>query len=301
MRRGVRLGVDLGGTQVKMALVNERGRVLDRTEVLTTREPWGLVKSLRSAAAPWFSSALLGTGVGVAGDVDPARGVVRVSPNLGWKKVRLAALFRRAGFPGPIRMDNDATAAAWGATHLEFRGRAKNLVILTLGTGVGGGLVFDGRLYHGTTGTAGEVGHLCVEEGGDPCSCGNLGCLEAYLGGASLVRRALLAYKRRGRVVDPLNPKILAGLARKGDPVARKVWDRAANALGAALSNIVNLLNPDTILLTGGVSRGAALFLPKALRIMKQRSFLTPAQAVRVVVSERSSDLGVAGAALLVE
>ncbi|MBK8574936.1 MAG: ROK family protein [Elusimicrobia bacterium] len=301
MRKGLRLGVDLGGTLVKMALVDERGRILERVQVETVKNPRTLVKTLRLAAEKWLAFPILGTGIGVAGDVNPERGVVRFSPNLGWKNVKLADYFRRMKFPLPIRVDNDATVAAWGAYHVELAGHSNNLVVLTLGTGVGGGLVFDGRLYRGATGTAGEVGHIIVEAGGESCVCGSRGCLEAYLGGAALVRSARAAYKLKGRTVDGLDPISLEKRARAGDPVAKAVWQRASRVLGIALANLVNLLNPDTVLLTGGVSRGAPLFLPNALKIMNQRAFKTSARAVRVVVSQRPSDLGVAGAALLVE
>ncbi|MBL0059378.1 MAG: ROK family protein [Elusimicrobia bacterium] len=301
MRKGLRLGVDLGGTQVKMALVNERGRILERIQVSTVKDPRSLVRALAAAAEPWGSRSLLGTGVGVAGNVDPARGLVRFAPNLGWKNLRLADLFRQAGFPSPVVLDNDATAAAWGAHHLEFGGKTRNLIVLTLGTGVGGGLIFDGRLYRGSSGTAGEVGHLTVEAGGEPCPCGHRGCLEAYAGGASLVRWARRAYAKKGRVVDPLNPKILYDRALRGDSVARAAWRRAAGALGTALTGLVNVLNPDTLLLTGGVARAARLFLPEATRVMKKNAFKTPARAVRVLVSKRMEDLGVVGSALLVE
>lgn len=301
MMSGLRLGVDLGATLVKMALVDERGVILDRTQISTIKEPRGLVKLIRSAVGHWLARPIRGTGIGVAGDVDPQRGIVRYSANLGWKGVKLAALFGQAKFPGPVVMDNDANAAAWGAYHLELAGRSKNLVVLTLGTGVGGGLVFDGRLYRGATGTAGEAGHMTVVEGGDPCHCGSRGCLEAYVGAAGLVRWARMAYKRKGRKAEAIDPRILEDRARLGDPVAKEAWRRAAQALGTALSNLVNLLNPDTLLLTGGVAKGSALFLPRALRIMKQRAFETPARAVRVVIAKRPADLGVAGSALLVE
>lgn len=301
MKKGIRLGVDLGGTLVKLALVNEHGKILDRTQVATVKDPRALVRSLRVAVEKWMLRPLLGAGIGVAGDVDPAKGVVRFSANLGWANVKLADLFRRAKFPAPVVVDNDATAAAWGASHLELGGRSKNLVVLTLGTGVGGGLVFDGRLYRGATGTAGEVGHMTVEEGGDRCACGSRGCLEAYVGGAAMVRWARSAYEKRGRVPGPLDPKILEDRARAGDPVAKDVWRRASRALGTALTSLVNLLNPDTILLTGGLAKGAPLFLPDALKRMKQGAFKTPAQAVRVVIAKHPTDLGVAGAALLVE
>lgn len=298
---GLRLGVDLGATLVKMALVDERGVILDRTQVSTLKEPRALVKGLRSAVDPWLTRSIRGTGIGVAGDVDSPKGIVRFSTNMGWKNVKLAGLFRQAKFPGPVVMDNDANAAAWGAYHLELGGRSKNLVVLTLGTGVGGGLVFDGRLYRGATGTAGEVGHMTVVEGGDPCFCGSRGCLETYMGAAGLVRWAQLAYRRRGQKAEALDPRILEERARSGDPVAKEAWQRAARALGTALTSLVNLLNPDTILLTGGVAKGSSLYLPSALRIMKERAFKTPSRAVRVVIARRPADLGVAGAALLIE
>lgn len=286
---------------VKLALVNERGDVLARRTVETVRDPRTLVNALRAAVGDWLKRPIIGTGIGVAGDVDPVKGVVRFAPNLHWKNVPLAALFRRAKFPSPVAVENDATAAAWGAYHLDRSGRVKNLVVLTLGTGVGGGLIFDGRLYRGATGTAGEAGHVTVSEGGDLCACGNRGCLESYLGGAAMVRWAQAAYKRKGRTVNALDPIILEDWARRGDPVAKEAYRRAAWALGTALVHFVNLLNPDTILLTGGVSKGAPLFLPEALRILKRNAFKTSARAVRVAVSQRPSDLGVAGAALLVE
>ncbi len=301
MKNGLRWGVDLGGTLVKLAIVDGQGRILDRVQVETVKDPRALVRLLRAAVDKWGARSIRGTGIGVAGDVDPKKGVVRFSANLGWKNVPLADYFRRAKFPGPVVMDNDATAAAWGAYHLELGGRSKNLVVLTLGTGVGGGLVFDGRLYRGATGTAGEVGHMTVEEGGDRCACGGRGCLEAYLGGAALVRWARSAYAKKGRTAGPLDPKILEARARAGDPVAKEAWRRASRALGSALISLVNLLNPDTILLTGGVAKGAPLFLPNALKRMEHGAFKTSARAVNVVIAQRPTDLGVAGAALLVE
>lgn len=300
MRNGMRLGVDLGGTQVKLALVDERGTIREIQRVETDRRPAALVAALKKAVAPWLNRPLRGTGVGVAGDVDPVNGVVRFAPNLRWNNVPLAALFQKNRFPKPLFIDNDANAAAWGAYHLEFRGRVKNLVAFTLGTGVGGGLILDGRLYRGASGTAGELGHMVIEADGAPCACGNRGCLEAYLGGAAMVAWARREYRRADRAAGALDPKILEDRARAGDRIARAAWQRASGALGVALANVLNIFNPEAILLAGGVARGAPLFLPAARKAMAARAFATPARAVQILVSRRSADLGVAGAALLV-
>lgn len=300
MRQGLRLGVDLGGTSVKMALVDARGRLHNKCAVETVRDPRALIQRMSEAVGPWLNRPVLGTGVGVAGDVDSRRGVVRFSANLGWRGVPLVSLLRQARFPSPIVLDNDANAAAWGGYHVELGSRPNSLITLTLGTGVGGGLVLGGHLYRGATGTAGEIGHMVVNEGGDRCACGNRGCLESYLGAAAMVRWAQAAYRKTNHIVGELDPKILERRALRRDPVAREAYARAARALGTALISLVNLLNPDTILLTGGVARGAQLFLPEARRILKRGAFKTPANAVRLVVARGKSDLGVAGAGLLV-
>ncbi len=301
MKKGLRLGIDLGGTSVKMALVDERGRVVDGIRVETSGKPRKLVRSLKIAAVSLLKGRRpLGTGVGVAGDVDPVRGVVRFSPNLHWKNVPIKALMS-AGFPKPLFVDNDATAAAWGAYHVDLKGRSKNFVLLTLGTGVGGGLVLDGKLYRGATGTAGELGHVCVDPDGPLCGCGSTGCLEAFVGNRHLVRWAMEEYARRGRRAhEGLTPKDLNHFARRGDPVAKAVWKRMGRALGTGVAGFLNIFNPDTVLLTGGVAAAAPHFMPSLRREVSVRAFATPRRAASILVSPQNNDLGVIGAALLV-
>lgn len=296
----LRLGLDVGGTQVKMALVGPTGKIFDLRTVNTEKNPGALARALGEAVRSWAPRGLRGTGVGVAGDVDGDRGVVRFAPNLGWKNVPLAELLKREKLPAPLIVENDANAAAWGAHRVELKGVCRNVVALTLGTGVGGGLVLEGRMYRGACGSAGELGHMVVESQGVPCACGNRGCLEAYAGGVSLVRWARREYRRRGDTPGPLTPKILADRARAGDRVARAAWRRYSFYLGIGLSNLINLFNPEALVLTGGLAQGAPLFLPGALREMKRRAFTAPVRAVRVHVAKDSATLGVVGAALLV-
>lgn len=301
MAQHFRLGIDLGGTLVKLARVDSQGHARGLLKIKTERDPVLLAKSLAQALKAWPRVSWRGTGVAVAGDVDPKQGVVRFAPNLGWRQLPLGKIFRQAGLPQPLFFDNDATAAAWGAYHAEFHDHINHLVVLTLGTGVGGGLVVEGRLVHGATGSAGEIGHMGVDPRGPRCSCGRRGCLEVYLGGSAMVRWAKRAWARAGKVPPgDITPRVLEDLALQGDPVAKKTWARAADALGSALANLVNIFNPEVILLTGGVAGGAPLFLPRALQVMRENAFETPGRAVKVKVSRHRSDLGVMGAALLV-
>lgn len=301
MRQGLRLGVDLGGTQVKMALVDHRGRLAAQAAVETVKNPRRLVAAMKAAAQVWFHKRLLGTGVGVAGDIDSARGVVRVSPNLGWRNVPLKKMLKSAGFPQPLFIDNDANAAAWGAFHVELKGKSDDLVVLTLGTGVGGGVVLKGHLLHGVTGSAAELGHMNVDPRGLRCSCGNLGCLETFLGKDYLLASARREWARRGRRWPKgMTPFHLAQIARRGDAAAKAVWARAGSALGVGLGNLINIFNPDTILLCGGIAGASGLLLRSAAPGIR-RAFATPRRAARIRVAANTRHLGVVGAALLVE
>ncbi len=301
-RPGLRLGIDLGGTCVKLALVDEHGRIRALKKLDTPPAPRAITPALRKILRSWVKRSLLGTGVGVAGDVNPVSGTVLFAPNLKWRNVPLKRYLRAAGVPEPIFFDNDATAAAWGAFHVELPGRSQNFVLLTLGTGVGGGLVLNGRLYHGATASAGELGHMVIDRNGPPCCCGSRGCLETYLGGNYLVAWVEGEMNRLGRKPPAdLSPKTIAQRAAQGDKICLSAWRRAGEALGTALSNLINIFNPDTILLTGGVAAAAPLFLPHARRVVARNRFVSAPKVVRLRVSTNHRHLGVIGAALLVE
>jgi glucokinase len=299
-QNSLRLGIDWGGTFVKLALVDDRGEIEDRALVETVGRPPEIVSAIKKAVAPWLKQGLQGTGVGVAGDVDSTRGIIRFSPNLGWKNIHLKSLFQRTGFPQPIRIDNDATAAAWGAYHLDLKGQSKNFILLTLGTGVGGGLVLDGHLYRGSTGTAGELGHVCVDPAGPLCACGARGCLEAFVGNRHLVQWASNEWRRRGEKIPPtLSTQTLNEMARRGDPVALRAWVRMGQALGIGVAGFINGFNPDTVLFTGGVAAAGPLFMPSLRREVARRTYVTSRRAARIRISSHNNDLGVVGAALL--
>lgn len=308
------IGVDLGGTGIKIALLSREGQI---RKLLKFSTPWkahpqAVVELIVEQTGTLLQTVgprhIQGMGIGAAGDVDQTRGVVRISPNLGWKNVPLRDLLRRRFKKLSLFVDNDANAAAWAAYIVEAKRRVKNLLCVTLGTGVGSGLILNGKLYRGGSGSAGELGHMTLYPEGSLCACGNQGCLERYVSARALVehvRRAIETGhgKRILRLAqnDParIDPIVLETAARRGDGLAQHLWDQAGERLGIVLASVINLLNPEWIVLAGGVSRAGDLILTPLRRTIQERAFEAPAQCVKIVLSRLDQDLGVVGAGLL--
>jgi glucokinase len=306
----VGIGVDIGGTFTKIVAVSAHGRLLAFAEVPTESGKGPRAFVGRVAEAVRSLEHTLGrkgdaVGVGAAGDVDSEGGRLRFAPNLkrfeGFPlRDALARALRR-----PAVMQNDANAAAWGGYVIELRRGIENMAAITMGTGIGGGLVLGGRLYVGSTGSAGEIGHMKVFPGGERCGCGSKGCVEAYAGRGAIVRSAerLLAEgpgrKSKLRLLSgKLDPREIAGAASAGDPLAREVWRRVGHALGLGVVNLVLLLNLDAVLIVGGVARAGALFLGEIERALRESPFRTPCVRVRVRIG-KTDNLGALGAGLL--
>jgi glucokinase len=294
-------------------LVDARGKLTKSVRLPTPTElsPEEIAHVVADQAQALLRAANLkhiaGIGVGCAGDIDPVRGVVRISPNLGWNQVPLKALLSKR-LKYPILLDNDANVAAWAAYSVEGKRRVKNLICVTVGTGIGGGLVFEGKLYHGATGTAGEIGHMTLYPGGIPCTCGNRGCVERYIGAKAMAKDAkeaiasgekTLISEMAGADLSNITPLVIQRAAQAGDALALRLWEQAGTRLGIALASVVNLLNPEWIVLAGGLSRAGELLLDPLRRTILQHSFPTPAKAVKLVISKLDQDLGMVGAGLL--
>ena len=307
------LGIDIGGTGIKLGLVTRQGKLSMVTRLKTPIK--AEAKEVVAIVAEHAQGLLLATGarhikgigIGCAGDVDPVRGVIRISPNLNWKNVPLKNLLSRH-LRLPILVDNDANVAAWAAYCVEAKRRVKDLLCITIGTGVGGGLVLDGKLYNGATGTAGEIGHMTLFPDGVPCPCGNYGCTERYIGARAMAqeaKRAMVSGRRSviAKLVDHdysrITPFHIQEAAWQGDRFARSLWQHAGELLGITLASTVNLLNPEWIVLAGGLSRAGKLILDPLRRTILKRSFPTPARAVKLVISKLDQDLGMVGAGLL--
>jgi len=305
-------GVDVGGTFAKLAAVTRQGKLL-RLEQMPTEPRSGpavFVDRVARLLRLWQRQGLAAEALGfaVAGDVDHDAGRLRLTPNLpGWKGFPFRdALRRRLALP--TVMENDANAAVWGAYVMELGRKPRHVIGVTLGTGVGGGLVLDGRLHRGATGSAGEIGHTRVAVPGERCACGARGCLEAYAGTEGILRAArarLHAVPGRGRTLrrlcpdlKALTPKLLKQAADLGDPVAAEVWELTGDKLGLGLANAVITINPDALMLLGGVSRAGRWLLDPIRRVFQGHPYHTALRRVALHCAANPNG-GCVGAALL--
>ena len=291
---GLAVGVDVGGTFAKIALVTPGGDVVRSVSIPTEphRAPVEFVGRVVAALKGWRYASL---GLGLAGGLDAETGTLLFAPNL---KRWIGYSFKRE-FERRLKVrtiaDNDANVAVWGGYSVGLRKKPRCVVGVTLGTGVGGGLIVDGRLHRGATGGAGEIGHQIISINGLLCRCGRRGCLEAYAGTYGLQRLARRLMRRRP---SPLTPKALADAAHAGEPGARKVWREAGTSLGIGLANAVMLLNPDAVILLGGVARAGDLILDPVRRVFDAQPFREPFETLKLSMPEER-EWGCVGAALL--
>lgn len=295
------IGLDVGGTFLKSALVNEDGRLLERGHEPIRKATADALLDQLASAADWLSrgTEVAGVGVGLPGIVDAVTGEVRGAPNVPVLDGLAVgqALARRTG--RPTVAENDANAAALAESWVGA-GRGGRLVFfVTLGTGIGGGIVWEGRVFTGTRGFAGEIGHVQVDPRGRPCGCGSWGCLETIAGSGGWVRRAEEALRTRDSTLRgrPLDPEVITHAARQGDAVALDVVDGAAAALGTGLGMALDLLNPDRVVVGGGVAAAGAFLLERIVAETRKRTFASVFAHCSFALAGLGGDAGVTGAA----
>ena len=309
------LAIDLGGTKIITAIVSSDGQVIDkeRSLTLTDEGPSSVINRLLSAVDYILhlkniaSSELGSISIAAAGGIDIERGLVTSSPHLpGWHDVPLRNIVSEK-YGVTTFLLNDTSATALGEHRFGVGKGVNNLILLTIGTGIGGGIIIDGRLYHGPSSSAGELGHMTVDIHGPRCVCGNIGCLETLVSGPVIANEAKkrIAQGERSSLVDMVAGRIeditaeeIGVAARAGDSLALDIITEAATYLGVGLVNLVNIFNPEMIIIGGGVAELGDLLLEPARRVVKERAFRMSAQAVRIVPAQLGDEAGVRGAAL---
>jgi glucokinase len=289
------IGVDLGGTNLRIAAVDEQGTLLEKvslgTQVARGRDfvITEMCDAILAMSAKYNRSGrMIGAGIGIPGIIDKRTGMLRESPNLpGWANYPVRHEIEQR-LNAPVMLENDANAAAFGEAWLGAARGKESMCMITLGTGVGGGLVLDGEIWRGMTGMAGEVGHITVDPKGHPCKCGSIGCVEQYASATAIMRmaRESIANGRAPELERAANArdvefsaKVVYNLAVQGDQPARDIFDRVGWALGVLLADLVNALNLNMYVVGGGVSAAWSVFSPAMFAELRKRSMVYAATA----------------------
>ncbi len=311
-----RIGVDVGGTNVKIALVDFDGKIV-YSNTVPTRAEMGFeagVNNIKQAIKELMSETgeslqtIEAIGFGLPGQIDYKEGVVKNLPNIpGWVNIPLAKIIEDE-FSIPTRLDNDVRCAALGELNFGAGKGCENLICITVGTGIGSGIVLNGKLVRGAANAAGEIGHIKMTMNDGPlCGCGDYGCFEAYASGPAIVTMAKeyisggKSAKYKEMATDGIiSPYIVAQAALQGDAVSIQIFKQMGKIIGLGLSSVVNLLNPEKIIIGGGVADAGDILLEPIKQTIKERAMSIQANSVSVVPAQLANTAGVIGASLLI-
>ena len=313
-----RVGIDLGGTNIKAGIVNEQQEIIAQGSVPTNvQRPYQeIIKDMAELVQNLFKQSglkandIAGIGIGSPGTVDAKTGIVVYSNNFDWENIPLMEELHKY-FEYPIAVSNDANCAALGEVKAGAAKDSDNVILLTLGTGVGGGIVVDGKIFEGGHAGGAELGHTMLVRGGEQCTCGRKGCLEAYASATALIRQtkeAAVAHKDSkiyefcNHDITQINGKTVFDAAADGDITAKNVVDDYISYLGDGIVDFVNVFRPDKVLLSGGVcNQGAILTNPLNAYIKKYCFAGERGMIPEVATATLGNDAGIIGAAALIE
>ena len=313
----MRIGIDMGGMSFKLGLVDDDNRIVARHVIPTELDiPYqDMIKKTAQAVRDLTEKAgvaleeCTGIGVGTPGMLDDTGRVILYSNNFGWENVPFAEEMEKL-LPLPISMANDADAAALGEVCAGAAQRARSAVLLTLGTGVGGGVIIDGHIFHGPVRGGCEIGHMVIAAGGETCTCGRSGCMEAYCSASALIRMATEEMEKSPesalrKLCDEaggkMNGKIPFDAAQMGDEAGRRVIDEYESYLACGIANVINIFRPEKVILGGGVAAQRDNLTVPLTEMVKNMCFGNPyGEVADIVVSVLGNDAGIIGAANLV-
>jgi glucokinase len=310
------IGVDLGGSKINVALISYHGKIKKHIKVPTNADQGKDVTISRIKCviheivnqSGLGIESIFGIGIGAPGPLDFQKGVIHFAPNLaGWKEVHLRQIIAKE-FNLPVILENDANAAAWGEKYFGAAKGVNDLVCLTLGTGIGGGLIFNGKIYHGKNNVAGEIGHMIVNKNGPRCGCGNFGCLEAYSSATGIKNRIFRRINESNiddnnffyqKDLGKISLAKIFELARQGNPMVKDIVEDALEYLGIGITTLVNLLNPEMIVLVGGITNEGDKLLNPLKEIVFHRALKSNLKDLKIVIGQLGEYAGVVGSAAL--
>jgi len=309
------IGIDIGGTKIAIGLVDKEKKLVDRIDIsiIIKNGPNLIITEIIKQTKNIIKRNNLtgkqinSIGIGVPGTVNIKTGYVILAPNIYWRDVPLGKMFNNSFPSTPIYIDQDTNTAALGEYALQKDKDINNLYYITISTGVGSGLILNGKLYRGSLNTAGEIGHTIVEKNGIPCTCGNKGCLQMYAKGPAIADEAMRKIKKGAKTSlkkyllnnRTLTAQQIGNEANKGDSFSINILLWAADYVGMALANVVNLLNPDLIIIGGGVARCGAFFIDAITNATINYCYPPIRESVRISCTTQWEKSGIIGGAML--
>ncbi|SFA71073.1 glucokinase [Lentibacillus halodurans] len=309
------IGVDIGGTTVKIGIIDNDGNIMDKWEIPTDKANYGasVISDIWASISEKLdqrnmnSETIKGIGIGAPGFIDSASGYVYEAVNIGWKHLPLANELQAASGL-PVFAANDANAAVLGENWKGAGENAKNLVALTLGTGVGGGIIVNGNILSGENGTGGEIGHTTIDPNGYWCNCGRRGCLETIASATGMVRQAMDKMEQepesslasRYKINGAITAKDIFELSKKGDVSCKEIIAYTADVLGFTIANAAIIINPSKILIGGGVSQAGGNFIQLIDHAFRQYALSRVSDVCELNTARLGNDAGIIGAAFLV-
>lgn len=304
------VAVDLGGTHIRSALIDEKGEMLARAEreTLAQEGPEPVIGRIEACIRD-VARGTEAISIAAPGPLNPWKGIIHQAPNLpGWREVPLSDILHRT-FKVPIHLNNDANLAAL-AEHRFGAGQGVNdLIYLTISTGIGGGIISQGRLLLGAKGLAAEVGHMVLEPEGPPCGCGGWGHLESLASGPAIARRAVEEMEKGTETcitrlvkgeLGKVTAKVVAQAAQEGDPLANSIFKEAGFYIGLGIANLLHILNPELIIIGGGVSKAGDLLFDPIRATVQARAMPSYQEGLKIVPAALGDDVGLLGAAAFV-